>query len=110
MIVMPGFVDTHRHMWQGALRNILPNGLLSDYQRDITGAARAVFRPEDARIGDLVTALGALNAGVTTVLDWSHVGNSPNHTDAAIQGLGQAGIRAVYALRPGFRPGGEASG
>src|SRR6187399_3164025 len=53
MIVMPGFVDTHRHMWQGSLRNILPNGLLSDYQRDITGAARAVFRPEDARIGDL---------------------------------------------------------
>ena len=104
MIVMPGFVDTHRHMWQGALRNILPNGLLSDYQRDITGAARAVFRPEDARIGDLVTALGALNAGVTTVLDWSHVGNSPNHTDAAIQGLGQAGIRAVYAFGPGSGP------
>src|SRR5215203_4064541 len=72
MIVMPGFVDTHRHMWQGALRNILPNGLLSDYQRDITGTARAVMRPQDARIGDLVSALGALNAGVTTVLDWSH--------------------------------------
>lgn len=104
MIVMPGFVDTHRHMWQGALRNILPNGLLSDYQRDITGAARAVFRPEDARVGDLVTALGALNAGVTTVLDWSHVGNSPAHTDAAIQGLGQAGIRAVYAFGPGSGP------
>ena len=104
MIVMPGFVDTHRHMWQGTLRNILPNGLLSDYQRDITGAARAVFRPEDARIGDLVTALGALNAGVTTVLDWSHVGNSPAHTDAAIQGLSQAGIRAVYAFGPGSGP------
>ena len=38
MIVMPGFVDTHRHIWEGQLRNILPNGLLSDYQRDITGA------------------------------------------------------------------------
>ncbi len=45
MIVMPGFVDTHRHMWQGQLRNILPNGLLSDYGRDITGAARGVFAP-----------------------------------------------------------------
>src|SRR5690606_30841299 len=37
MIVMPGFVDTHRHMWQGALRNVSPDGLLSDYSRDITG-------------------------------------------------------------------------
>ena len=36
-IVMPGFIDTHRHMWEGPLRNILPNGLLSDYTRDITG-------------------------------------------------------------------------
>ena len=104
MIVMPGFVDTHRHMWQGALRNILPNGLLSDYSRDITGTARSVFRPEDARIGDLVTALGALNAGVTTVLDWSHIGNSPEHTDAAIEGLRQAGIRAVYAFGAGAGP------
>jgi cytosine/adenosine deaminase-related metal-dependent hydrolase len=96
-IVMPGFVDTHRHMWQGALRSSLPNGLLSDYGRDITGTARAVFRPEDARIGDLVSALGALNAGVTTVLDWSHIGNSPAHADAAIDGLRESGIRGVYA-------------
>lgn len=57
MIVMPGFVDTHRHIWEGQLRNILPNGLLSDYQRDITGTARAVYRPEDAYAGDLVSAL-----------------------------------------------------
>ena len=47
MIVMPGFVDTHRHIWEGSLRSILPNGLLSDYLRDITGSARAVYRPED---------------------------------------------------------------
>ena len=100
-IVMPGFIDTHRHMWEGSLRNILPNGLLSDYTRDITGAARAAFRPEDAHAGDLVSALGAINAGVTTVLDWSHIGNSPEHTDAAIAGLRESGIRAVYAYGGG---------
>ena len=100
-IVMPGFVDTHRHMWEGQLRNILPDGLLSDYTRDITGSARAAFRPEDAYIGDLVSALGALNAGVTTVLDWSHIGNSPEHTDAAISGLTESGIRSVYAFGGG---------
>jgi cytosine/adenosine deaminase-related metal-dependent hydrolase len=100
-IVMPGFVDTHRHMWEGQLRGILPDGRLSDYTRDITGAARAVFRPEDARAGDLVSALGAINAGVTTVLDWSHIGNSPEHTDAAIDGLRESGLRAVYAYGGG---------
>src|SRR5262245_15405130 len=42
-IVMPGFVDTHRHMWQGALRNSLPNGLLPDYSRDILGI-RSIMR------------------------------------------------------------------
>ena len=101
MIVMPGFVDTHRHSWQGALRNILPNGLLSDYVRDVTGSARRIYRPDDAYIGDLVTALGALNAGVTTLLDWSHIGNSPEHSDAAIAGLRDSGIRGVYAYGSG---------
>lgn len=100
-IVMPGLIDTHRHMWEGSLRNILPNGLLSDYTRDITGAARAIFRPEDVHAGDLVSALGAINAGVTTVLDWSHIGNSPEHTDAAIAGLKESGIRSVYAFGGG---------
>ena len=101
MIVMPGFVDTHRHMWQGQLRNILPNGLLSDYMRDITGGARSAYRPEDAYIGDLVTALGAINAGITTILDWSHIGNSPEHTDGAIDGLMESGIRGVYGYGGG---------
>ena len=99
-IVMPGFVDTHRHMWQGALRNSLPNGLIGDYSREILGI-RSLMRPQDVRIGDLVSALGAINAGVTTVLDWSHIGNSPEHTDAAIDGLRTAGVRAVYGFGAG---------
>jgi cytosine/adenosine deaminase-related metal-dependent hydrolase len=101
-IVMPGFVDTHRHMWQGALRNILPNGVLNDYVRDLLVTVRGVMRPEDVRIGNLVTALGAINAGVTTVLDWSHIGNTPAHTDAAIAGLRESGIRAVYGFGGGI--------
>ena len=101
MIVMPGFIDTHRHAWEGPLRNILPDGILSEYTRDITGTARAAYRPEDAYIGDLVISLGAVNAGVTTMLDWSHIGNSPEHTDAAIRGLRESGIRGVYAFGGG---------
>src|SRR5688572_438136 len=102
-IVMPGFIDTHRHMWQGAIRNSLPNGLIGDYSREVLGI-RSLMRPEDVRIGDLVSALGAVNAGVTTVLDWSHIGNSPAHTDAAIDGLRASGVRAVYGFGAGVGP------
>jgi 5-methylthioadenosine/S-adenosylhomocysteine deaminase len=99
-IVMPGFVDTHRHMWQGSIRNILPDGLLGDYVQQILGI-REHYRPDDVFIGNLVSALGAINAGVTTVLDWSHIGNSPEHTDAAIAALEESGIRAVYGFGGG---------
>ncbi len=103
-IIMPGFIDTHRHMWQGALRNSLPNGLIGDYSKEILGI-RSLMRPEDVRIGDLVSALGAVNADVTTVLDWSHIGNTPEHTDAAIDGLRASGVRAVYGFGAGVGPG-----
>jgi 5-methylthioadenosine/S-adenosylhomocysteine deaminase len=99
-IVMPGFVDTHRHMWQGSIRNILPDGLLGDYVQQILGI-REHYRPDDVFIGNLVSALGAINAGVTTILDWSHIGNSREHTDAAISALQDSGIRAVYGFGGG---------
>lgn len=102
MIVMPGFVDSHRHIWQGQLRNILPNGRLDpDYFRDIGGTARRVYRPDDVYVGDLLSAWGALNSGITTLLDWSHISNTPEHSDAAIRGLQESGIRAVYAYGTG---------
>src|SRR5262244_1657458 len=102
MIVMPGFVDTHRHIWQGQLRNVLPNGRLDpDYFRDIGASARNAYRPEDVYVGDLLSAWGALNSGITTLLDWSHVSNTPEHSDAAIRGLQESGIRAVYGYGTG---------
>jgi cytosine/adenosine deaminase-related metal-dependent hydrolase len=97
-IVMPGFVDTHRHMWEGILRNILTDGtLIPDYFRDIQGILAPAYTPEDVYAGNLVSMLGAIDAGVTTVLDWSHIQNSPEHTDAAIQALRDSGGRAVFA-------------
>ena len=106
MIVMPGFVDTHRHIWQGPLRNVFPDGRLGDYLKSIGTTARGVYRPEDVYVGDLLCAWGAMNAGVTTLLDWSHISNTPAHSDAAVQGLRESGIRAVYAY--GFGAAGPA--
>ena len=96
-IVMPGFVDTHRHIWEGILRNIAPDALLDDYFRDILGVLAPVYRPQDAYAGNLVSAYGAIDAGITTLLDWSHIQNTPEHTDASIAALRESGLRAVFA-------------
>ena len=103
LIVMPGFVDTHRHLWQGALRQSLPDGTLQQYFGRIIGEVRPRLAPEDVFVGNLLSALGALHAGITTVLDWSHAGNSPAHADAALDALRESGIRAVYAFGTGHR-------
>ena len=90
MIVMPGFVDTHRHIWEGLLRNIgtdVPLEGRSSYISHVLHKLAPAFRPEDAYIGDLVSALGAIDAGITTLLDWSHIQGSPAHTDAVVQAL-----------------------
>jgi 5-methylthioadenosine/S-adenosylhomocysteine deaminase len=100
-IVMPGFIDTHHHCYQSALRNVLANGLLSDYFRDISGAATEQYRPEDAHIGNLIGALRAIDAGITTITDLSQVSNTPAHSDALIKGLKDSGIRAVYGYSRG---------
>jgi cytosine/adenosine deaminase-related metal-dependent hydrolase len=96
-IVMPGFVDTHRHIWEGILRNIAPDALLDEYFQKILGVLAPVYRPEDAYAGNLVSALGAIDSGVTTLLDWSHIQNTPEHSDAAIAALQESGLRCVFA-------------
>ncbi|MDH3607437.1 MAG: amidohydrolase family protein, partial [Acidimicrobiia bacterium] len=100
MIVIPGFVDTHRHIWEGLLRNIgtdVPLEGRTSYISFVLHKLAPAFRPEDAYIGNLVSGLGAIDAGVTTLLDWSHIQGSPAHTDAVIQALGDSGMRAVFA-------------
>jgi len=96
-IVMPGFVDTHRHTWQTPVRGVLPSCTLDEYFAGMLDNIGLQYRAEDVYIANLMGALEALNAGITTLLDWSHVNNTPEHADAAIAGLTEAGIRAVYA-------------
>jgi 5-methylthioadenosine/S-adenosylhomocysteine deaminase len=96
MIVMPGLVDTHRHMWQGILRNVLPDGSLDDYIAVVQKVFGAKYAPDDVYAGDYFSALGAIDSGVTCILDWSHIHNTPEHTDAAVKALGDSGVRAVF--------------
>jgi cytosine/adenosine deaminase-related metal-dependent hydrolase len=95
-VVMPGFVDTHRHTWQTQLRAICADWTLMDYFRGIRQTISPRYTAQDVFVGNYVGALEALDAGVTTILDFSHCNNTPEHPDAALQGLREAGIRAVF--------------
>jgi len=107
-IVMPGFVDTHHHQYETILRSILPDGLLNgpkSYVSDIQGIYTPVYRPEDARISELVASLSQINAGVTMGVDTSQVSHTPEHTDACIDGLREAGRRTLFAYSQGVGAG-----
>ena len=100
MIVMPGFIDSHRHVWEGILRNIgtdVPLEGDASYLAFILNTLAPVYRPEDAYVGDLVGLYGAIDAGITTILDWSHIQATREHGDAVIRALQESGIRAVFA-------------
>jgi 5-methylthioadenosine/S-adenosylhomocysteine deaminase len=107
-IVIPGFVDTHHHFYQGILRNILANGLLNpDYSRDISDQLTSVYNPSDVYAGVLITSLGMINNGTTTAVDTSQVNHSPEHSDAAISALQETGQRVVYAYSRGAGEGAQ---
>ena len=96
-IVMPGFVDTHRHTWQAALRNIASDWTLGHYFTGLHFGFSPHFRPEDTYIGNLLGRLEALESGITTMLDWSHNLGTPAHADAAADALVEAGGRSIFA-------------
>jgi 5-methylthioadenosine/S-adenosylhomocysteine deaminase len=104
-IVLPGFIDTHHHFYQGLLRNILTNGLLNpDYSRDIGNTLTPAYAPADAYAGVLVTALGMIDMGTTSAVDTSQISHTPEHSDACVRALQESGIRAVYAYWRGSGP------
>jgi 5-methylthioadenosine/S-adenosylhomocysteine deaminase len=91
-IVMPGFVDTHRHAWTSLFRN------LGDGAVDLGEH----YGPDDVYAATLIGLLGAIEAGITTVVDWSDVGR---HQDAALRAHADAGVRTVFVHVPRQRVG-----
>ncbi|AUH41970.1 amidohydrolase family protein [Streptomyces sp. CMB-StM0423] len=111
-IVMPGFVDTHHHQFETALRAFLPNGLLIDdgsgspsadpsYVEYVLERFAPAYRPQDVYVNSLAAGLSQLDAGVTTVLDVSQIHHSPEHSDAALQALADTGRRAAFGFFEG---------
>lgn len=96
-VVIPGFVDTHRHTWETCVRGVAANATLDDYFAEVLGTFAPRYRAEDVYAGTLAGALECLSAGITTLVDWSHISNTPEHPDAAIAALSEAGVRVQYA-------------
>ncbi len=97
-IVIPGFVDTHRHTWETSIRTSAPDYTLGAYFGAILDKFAPNYRPEDVLAANRWGALECLNGGITTLVDWSHIMNTPAHADGAIQGLQETGIRSVFAF------------
>ncbi len=110
-IVMPGFIDTHHHQFETALRSQLAHGILvndghpanvSNYYETILQKFSMVYRPDDVYINELFGGISQIDAGVTTVMDVSQIHHSPDHSDAAVEGLRDAGRRAVLGYFEGW--------
>ncbi|WP_222912756.1 amidohydrolase family protein [Natrinema sp. SYSU A 869] len=99
-IVVPGFINSHLHTWQAGVRGVAGDWSFSEYLDTMLGEISSHYRPVDAYLGNLFGAVEQLNAGTTTILDWFHIANSPAHTNRAIDGLKDAGIRAVFTHGP----------
>jgi len=100
-IVMPGFADSHRHTWQSLLRAVGADRTLGQYYTGMRLVMGGLYTPDDMLLANYLGALECLNAGITTLFDWSHNNNTPDHADAAIAGLRDAGIRGVWAYGNG---------
>jgi 5-methylthioadenosine/S-adenosylhomocysteine deaminase len=86
-LVLPGLIDTHRHTWQALFRNIASDWTLAHYFTGLHGTLSGLYRPQDTYAATLIGTLEALDSGITTLLDWSHNLNTPEHTDAALDAL-----------------------
>lgn len=109
MIASPGFVDTHRHVWQTQLKGVAIDWSLFDYSCLMRSMYSICYEAEDAYLGNYVGALDAINAGITSIVDHSHLQITPEHSDGLVKGLKDAGIRGVmcYGLyrNPKYKPG-----
>ncbi|KAJ7471130.1 hypothetical protein FB451DRAFT_1135424 [Mycena latifolia] len=102
-IISPGFIDTHRHTWQTAMRTLGPNVQLESYSwlLGTTGPAPLILSPDDIYIGSLMGTLEALNAGVTTSLDFAHMTWTRAHANAGLQGVKDSGARVWWCYNVG---------
>ncbi|MFE2040597.1 amidohydrolase family protein [Streptomyces sp. NPDC059477] len=95
-LVIPGFIDSHRHLFQALMRGLGTDWSLFQYFTAMFGMLGPRMTPEHMALGTTLGAYDALDSGVTTVFDYSHNQSSPDHTDEAVRALRDSGIRAMF--------------
>jgi 5-methylthioadenosine/S-adenosylhomocysteine deaminase len=103
-IVMPGFVDTHRHMWAAMLRGCACYGDLGTYFHDVVFTYGANFTPDDTYASVRFGLAEAVDSGITTMHAWEHNIQTPAHADAALQALSESGMRGRFSYGPSSDP------
>jgi cytosine/adenosine deaminase-related metal-dependent hydrolase len=103
-IVMPGFVDTHRHMWAAMLRGCACYGDLGTYFHDVVFTYGANFAPDDTYASVRFGLAEAVDSGITTMHAWEHNIQTPAHADAALQALSESGMRGRFSYGPSSDP------
>ena len=98
-IVLPGLIDAHHHAWLGVMRRLMPDvDDLFAYIDVVAEKLGAHYRPIDMYVSTKLTAVASLDAGITTIIDACHSSRSPEHSDAALESLDSAGIRALHMV------------
>ena len=103
-IVLPGFVDTHRHMWAAMLRGCACYGDLATYFHDVVFTYGANFAPDDTYTSVRFGLAEAVDSGITTMHAWEHNLMTPQHADAALQALEESGMRGRFSYGPSSDP------
>ena len=96
MIVMPGMIDSHYHMWSTLGRNFLSDGGFEYFPAK--WATAALYGVDDFYNSVSLGLAELTNGGVTTVHNWSHNNRSPQHVDAELQAHQNSLLRARYSL------------
>lgn len=95
---LPGFIDTHRHVWESLFRNVAADWQGSQYFAGIRGQLGNYLGPDEIYAANLVGVVEALDMGITTIFDWAHNINSPDCADAAVEALRDSGGRVVFGM------------
>ena len=95
-VVLPGLIDTHRHIWQAPLRYCGTDWGLEHYSEVILTRGGPAFTADDHYVAVRLGLAEALDAGITQLFDWNHNINSPEHADAAVRAHTNAKMRIIF--------------
>ena len=100
MICMPGFVDTHWHLWTTVCRPVMRIDDAKLGYFPVSNALGRHYTPEDSYRSVRLGLMEAISAGATTVHNWAHNVRSPEHADAELRAMRDMGMRGRFAYGP----------